>query len=224
MASNISLLIYNLTTWIFPLIFTIVLHEVAHGFVAYQLGDNTAKRAGRLTLNPLNHIDLYGTILLPAFLLLIQAPVLFGWAKPVPVNFNALDKPKRDMGLVALAGPIANFLIAIMFALFGHLILRVLPVNTSLSVWVIDNIRNGIGLSLVIGIFNLFPVLPLDGGRIVASLLPEPYSSSYQKTERYGFIILMSLLFLLPLIGINPLQLFIQTLYPYFAKTVSIFL
>ena len=111
----LSEIIYNLTTWIFPLLLTIVLHEVAHGVVAYQFGDSTAKRAGRLTLNPLDHIDLYGTIIIPAFLLIVQAPVLFGWAKPVPVNFNALNNPKRDMGIVALAGPVANFVLAILF-------------------------------------------------------------------------------------------------------------
>ena len=164
----LSEIIYNLTTWIFPLLLTIVLHEVAHGVVAYQFGDSTAKRAGRLTLNPLDHIDLYGTIIIPAFLLIVQAPVLFGWAKPVPVNFNALNNPKRDMGIVALAGPVANFVLAILFAVIGKFLLMMLPDGLALTRWVFDNMRNGIGLSLIIGIFNLLPILPLDGGRIVA--------------------------------------------------------
>lgn len=221
---DIASIIYTLTTWIFPLLLTIVLHEVAHGVVAYQLGDKTAKRAGRLTLNPLDHVDLYGTIIIPIFLLVIHAPILFGWAKPVPVNFNALNRPKRDMGIVALAGPVANFVLAILFALVGRLLLMILPTDAPLTLWVIDNMRNGISLSLVIGIFNLIPILPLDGGRIVASLLPEPYSQKYQESERYGFMILLGLLFFFPLIGINPIQWFIGTLYPYFARMVNIFL
>ena len=220
----LSEIIYNLTTWIFPLLLTIVLHEVAHGVVAYQFGDSTAKRAGRLTLNPLDHIDLYGTIIIPAFLLIVQAPVLFGWAKPVPVNFNALNNPKRDMGIVALAGPVANFVLAILFAVIGKFFLMLLPDGLALTRWVFDNMRNGIGLSLIIGIFNLLPILPLDGGRIVASLLPMRYSEIYQRSEPYGFMILLGLLFILPLIGINPIQWFIGTLYPYFAGMVEIFL
>ena len=220
----LSEIIYNLSTWIFPLLLTIVLHEVAHGVVAYQFGDSTAKRAGRLTLNPLDHIDLYGTIIIPAFLLIVQAPVLFGWAKPVPVNFNALNNPKRDMGIVALAGPVANFVLAILFAVIGKFFLMLLPDGLALTRWVFDNMRNGIGLSLIIGIFNLLPILPLDGGRIVASLLPMRYSEIYQRSEPYGFMILLGLLFILPLIGINPIQWFIGTLYPYFAGMVEIFL
>lgn len=221
---NVVGIIYNLTTWIFPLLFTIVLHEVAHGVVAYQFGDYTAKRAGRLTLNPLDHVDLYGTIIIPAFLLILQAPLLFGWAKPVPVNFNALNNPKRDMGLVALAGPVANFVIAILFAVIGKTLLLILPENIPLSHWIFDNMINGIQLSLIIGIFNLFPILPLDGGRIVVSLLPEPYSQKYQESERYGFMILLGLLFIFPVIGINPIRWFIETLYPYFIRMVNIFL
>ncbi len=220
----LSEIIYNLTTWIFPLLLTIVLHEVAHGVVAYQFGDSTAKRAGRLTLNPLDHIDLYGTIIIPAFLLIVQAPILFGWAKPVPVNFNALNNPKRDMGIVALAGPVANFVLAILFAVIGKFLLMMLPDGIPLTRWVFDNMRNGIGLSLIIGIFNLLPILPLDGGRIVASVLPTRYSEIYQRSEPYGFMILLGLLFILPLIGINPIQWFIGTLYPYFAGMVEIFL
>ncbi len=221
---DISLIIYNLTTWVFPLVFTIVLHEVAHGFVAYQLGDPTAKRAGRLTLNPINHVDPIGTIVMPAILLIFQSPFLFGWAKPVPVNFNALNNPKRDMGLVALAGPIANFVIAILFAIIGKFLLMIIPVGSPIFRWVADNMSNGIMLSLIIGIFNLFPVLPLDGGRIVASILPDKYSREYQKTEQYGFMILMGLVFLLPTIGINPLAWFVKTLLPYFQRMIDIFL
>ncbi len=220
---DMGITIYTVTTWIFPLIFTIVLHEVAHGFVAYQLGDSTAKRAGRLTLNPIKHIDPIGTIAMPIILLLIHSPVMFGWAKPVPVNFNALENPKRDMGIVALAGPIANFVIAILFAVIGKLLLIVIPAGTTLHIWVDNNMVNGIFLSLVIGIFNLFPVLPLDGGRIVASILPRRYSLAYQKTEQYGFMILIGLIMILPMFGIYPISWFVSTLLPYFMNMINIF-
>ncbi len=220
---DIATTIYTVTTWIFPLMFTIVLHEVAHGFVAYQLGDTTAKRAGRLTLNPINHIDPVGTIAMPIILLLIHSPIMFGWAKPVPVNFNALDNPKRDMGIVALAGPVANFVIAILFAIVGKFLLMVLPTDSAIAIWIYDNMVNGILISLVIGIFNLFPVLPLDGGRIIVSILPQKYSQEFQKTERYGFLVLIGLIFILPSFGIQPISWFIYTLLPYFLDMIAMF-
>lgn len=217
-------MIYTITTWVLPLLLTIILHEVAHGFVALQLGDTTAKRAGRLTLNPLTHIDILGTLVMPIVLIVAQAPVLFGWAKPVPVNFSALQNPKRDMGLVALAGPVSNFVLAILFVLLARVAVAVLPSESPILTWILLNVYNGVSLSLIIGIFNLFPVLPLDGGRILVSLLPEPYSSKYQETEQDGFLILMGLLFVLPMMGINVISLFVGTLLPFFQRMVNLFM
>ena len=158
---ELSVSVYSLTTWILPLMVTIILHEIAHGYMAMLLGDKTAYNAGRLTLNPINHIDPVGTIILPIILMLTQAPILFGWAKPVPVNFYGLNKPKRDMGLVAFAGPATNFILAIIFALCIRLCMYVLPLNLGVSVWIIENLKNGIIISLAIGIFNLFNIFEL---------------------------------------------------------------
>ncbi len=214
-------IIYTLTTWVLPLLLSLILHEVAHGFIALKLGDKTALRAGRLTLNPFDHIDLVGTVLLPLLLLAIQAPVLFGWAKPVPVDFNALHHPKRDMGLVALAGPVTNFLLAIGFVIFARLILPFVAVDSFIGIWIAQNVYNGVLLSVVLGIFNLFPILPLDGGRVLASLLPRRLSGKYQETEKYGFMLLLLLIFILPFFGINVLGWFINTLFPLFMKIIG---
>lgn len=216
--------VYSVTTWIIPLMFAIILHEIAHGYVAMLLGDRTAKNAGRLTLNPVSHIDPVGTIALPIILMLTSAPVLFGWAKPVPVNYYGLNNPKRDMGIVALAGPATNFILAIIFAIIIHIFSYILPSDSHIAQWIFKNLINGINISLALGVFNLFPVLPLDGGRIVTALLPEPYSSRWQETERYGFTILMGLLIVLPIIGIDILHWFMKTLLPYFYQMISIFL
>lgn len=221
--SSVNNMIYTLTTWALPLLLTMILHEVAHGYVASKLGDKTAERAGRLTLNPFEHIDIIGTVVMPLFLLAINAPFLFGWAKPVPVSFNSLNKPKRDMGLVALAGPLTNFILAIAFVLFARIVLPFVPDNSFLNIWLTDNIRNGIILSVVIGIFNLFPVLPLDGGRVLASLLPNEISKKYQETEKYGFMILMFLIFIMPMLGFNIIGWFINTLFPYMMGLISLF-
>lgn len=216
MNMNPSELIYMLTTWVIPLLLCMIIHEVAHGYVAMKLGDMTAKRAGRLTLNPKEHIDLMGSIIVPGLLLLVQSPVLFGWAKPVPVDFNNLKKPKRDMGIVAFAGPFSNFILAILFLLLGKLFVTVIPFGTPAFYWLIENVRNGVVLSVAIGLFNLIPILPLDGGRVLASLLPAPYSYEYQKTERFGPLILMALIFILPMIGINVIGWILGIFYPLF--------
>ena len=131
--------IYTLTTWIIPLFLCVILHEVAHGYVAYRLGDKTAWLMGRLTLNPEKHIDLIGSILVPIVLLLSGSTFLFGWAKPVPVDFNKLHNPKRDMGLVAVAGPLMNILLAIAFVLIGHIVLWILPAHWMMTKWIIVN-------------------------------------------------------------------------------------
>ena len=216
-------MIYTLTTWIIPLLLCMIIHECAHGFVALKLGDRTALEANRLTLNPLPHIDLIGSILLPGLLFLTHSPFLFGWAKPVPVNFNRLNHPERDMGLVAAAGPLSNLLLAILFVIIARIGAEILPDGSFLN-WFMLNLRNGISLSLIIGIFNLIPILPLDGGRILVSLLPLKYAIKYQSTEKYGFFILIGVILLSQVSGINIIGWFIGTLYPLFAKIVSLFM
>ena len=216
--------IYTLTTWVIPLLLCVILHEIAHGYVALKLGDKTAWLMGRLTLNPAKHIDPVGSVLVPGLLLLSGSKMLFGWAKPVPVDFNRLNHPKRDMGLVALAGPMANVLLAILFVLVGRLILFILPMDSHLTLWLIENIKNGIGLSLVLACFNLLPILPMDGGRVVASLLPKKLSIKYQESEKYGLFILIGVLFLLPAMGIDIVGWFVGTLYPFFARLLNIFM
>ncbi len=216
-------MIFELTTWIIPLILCMVVHEVAHGYMALKLGDRTALEQGRLTLNPIAHIDIIGSLLLPLMLFIAQSPILFGWAKPVPVSVGRLSKPKRDMGLVAIAGPISNLLLAICFALVGKIVLSVLPDSFFIQ-WFAENIGHGIMLSLVIGIFNLLPILPLDGGRILLSLLPLKYAIRYQETEKYGFFILFGVLLLSQVSGISIIGWFIGTLYPFFLNIVSLFI
>lgn len=216
--------IYTLTTWIIPLLLCIILHEVAHGYVAYKLGDKTAWLLGRLNLNPARHFDPIGSALVPGLLWLSGSPILFGWAKPVPVDFNRLNHPKRDMGLVALAGPMANVLLAIAFVLFARLILFVLPHETLLTQWIMENVRNGVSFSLFLACFNLLPILPLDGGRVLSALLPRNLSNKYQESEKYGLFVLIGVLFILPMLGIDVVRWFVGTLYPFFVDILKIFM
>ena len=216
--------IYTLTTWVIPLLLCVILHEIAHGYVAMKLGDKTAWLMGRLTLNPVKHIDPVGSILVPGLLLLSGSHMLFGWAKPVPVDFYRLNHPKRDMGLVALAGPAANVLLAIVFVLILRLILIILPHDLHMTAWLVANLKNGIGLSLVLACFNLLPILPMDGGRVLASLLPKKLSIKYQESEKYGLFILFGVLFILPMLGIDIVGWFMGTLYPFFARLLNIFM
>lgn len=204
---------WEATAFILPFMFTIIMHEIAHGYVAMKLGDRTAYMMGRLTLNPIAHIDLFGSIIFPAILIITGAPFLFGWAKPVPVNFNLLKNPKKDMGLVALAGPLTNILIAVMFAVLLKLSVRFLGIEQT-SQWVFLNLQNGIMVSLFLAAFNLFPVLPLDGGRILMSLLPDKWSYKYGETEKYGFMLLIGLLIFLPAVG-NLLNLNLDVIHIY---------
>jgi Zn-dependent protease len=190
--------IYLITTWAIPVIIAITFHEAAHGFVAHRLGDDTAWRLGRVSLNPVRHIDPFGTILLPGMLLLLGAPVLFGYAKPVPVNFGALRQPRRDTMLVAAAGPATNIALAVIASLAFHIV-GFLPGTA--AEWLADNLRNALILNVMLAVFNLFPLPPLDGGRILVALLPKPAAIAVARLEPFGLLILIGLLIVLPLVG-----------------------
>jgi len=189
---------YDLSVWVLPLVFAITFHEAAHGFVAYHLGDDTAWKLGRVSFNPLRHIDPFGTLILPAMLLFAHSPFLFGYAKPVPVNFGALRNPRIGMILVALAGPATNILLALIAAAAIHL-LPIVPVDY--AQWVVDNIRNAILINVVLAVFNMMPIPPLDGGRVAVGLLPRPLAMPLARLEPFGMLILIGILILLPLAG-----------------------
>jgi len=208
---DITSLGHALSVWLLPIVLAITLHEAAHGWAADRLGDDTARRLGRVSLNPLRHVDPVGTLLLPGFLLAFS-PIVFGWAKPVPVSVGRLGSPKRDMALVAAAGPALNLGLALACA---WLLVPAQGLGGELGAWVSRNLVNGILINLVLGIFNLFPIPPLDGGRIAVGLLPLPLARRWAQLERYGLLILLGLLFLVPLltrqlgIGFSPIAAFV---------------
>tara|TARA_A100001037_G_scaffold234650_1_gene213450 strand:+ start:48 stop:761 length:714 start_codon:yes stop_codon:yes gene_type:complete len=194
---NINDILFLASIWILPVLLAITLHEAAHGWAAWRLGDDTAKRMGRVTFNPIAHVDPLGTIVLPA-ILIFAGGILFGWAKPVPVNFSRLGRPRRDMVLVAAAGPGINIGLAIVSALALHLLPFLGP---SFGEWIGRNLVNSININLLLAIFNMIPLPPLDGGRVAVGILPRPLAYQLARLERYGLFILIGLIFILPLLG-----------------------
>ena len=188
-------LIQRIVVWILPVIFAITVHEVAHGWVAKKYGDNTAFNLGRLTLNPLKHIDLFGTIILPGLLLVTGTGFIFGWAKPVPVDPRNFKRPLQDMAFVALAGPVSNLLMAVFWVLIARLGSSIVVGTEAVSMFLIYSGVAGISINLVLALINLLPIPPLDGSRILTGILPNYWAWQYNRLERYGFIILLLLLY-----------------------------
>lgn len=186
-------LIQRIVVWILPVVFAITVHEVAHGWVAKQYGDKTAFLLGRLTLNPIKHIDLVGTLLLPGLLLLTGTGFIFGWAKPVPVDPRHFKNPRKDMAIVAVAGPVSNLLMALLWALLARI--GVTLNIEAISLPLIYMGVAGISINLVLALLNLLPIPPLDGSRILTGILPYQLAWQYNKLERFGFIIILVLLY-----------------------------
>src|ERR1700710_2197575 len=196
--TSVNISLYDLSVWVLPLIFAITFHEAAHGFVAHRLGDNTAYQLGRVSFNPVKHIDPFGTVILPAILLLSHSPFLFGYAQPVPVNFRNLNHPRLDMVWVALAGPATNILLALAAALAFHG-LGLAPENAAR--WLADNLKNALIINVVLAIFNMLPIPPRAGGRVAVGLLPNVLAYPLSRLEPYGMLVLIGILIILPLAG-----------------------
>ena len=187
------------SVWAIPLLLAVTLHEAAHGWVAWRLGDDTAYRMGRVTFNPFRHIDLFGTVLLPGLLLFFSGGrMAFGFAKPVPVNFSRLGRPRRDMVLVAAAGPGTNLALAVASAALLHAVS--LPDGEARE-WVTRNLINSVWINLLLCVFNMLPLPPLDGGRVAVGLLPRYLAEPLARLERAGIFIILGILFILPWIG-----------------------
>ncbi len=213
-----------ISTWIIPVLISVTMHEAAHGYAANLLGDNTAKKLGRVTLNPFKHIDRFGTVILPLLLILIKSPFIFGWAKPVPVMFHRLKNPLRDMVIVAIAGPLTNIALAIISASILSLMQNLSLLD---NLWLVRTLINFIFINIILAVFNMIPVPPLDGGRVAVGLLPKYFSYQLAKLERYGLFIIVGGLFLLPLLGkeigipLEPIHWFIQHISNFLLTIIS---
>ncbi len=189
-------LIQQVCIWVLPVLFAITLHEAAHAFVAYRCGDTTAKMFGRLSLNPIRHVDPIGTLVLPLLIgVLTQFNFVIGYAKPVPINANQLKNPRRDMALVALAGPTSNLLMALFWAGCFKIATLFHPESSTPALFLLASARAGMLINLVLAFLNLLPLPPLDGSRVVSVLLPTRQAIAYSKIEPYGFFILIGLMF-----------------------------
>jgi Zn-dependent protease len=186
-------ILYLVSVWFIPALLAITLHEAAHGYAAEVFGDDTARRLGRISLNPFRHVDLFGTFLLPGLLLLARAPFLFGFAKPVPVNFGRLNHPRRDMIFVAAAGPAMNLLLALAAAFLYHGV-DLLP--DGVAQWAAHNLVNAIQLNVILAVFNMLPIPPLDGGRVAVGLLPDALAYPLARLERVGIFIILGVMML----------------------------
>ena len=199
MGSDWYAMAFTASIWILPVLFAITLHEAAHGWVAWRLGDDTAHALGRVSFNPLRHIDPFGTVLMPALLLFASGGrMMFGFAKPVPVDFSRLRQPRRDMVLVAAAGPGSNILLAVISALLIH---GTVLFEADAQRWILHNLVNSVWINLLLAVFNMLPLPPLDGGRVAVGLLPPELARQLARIERAGMIIILAALFILPWIG-----------------------
>lgn len=214
---NIEEIVYKIAVWALPVLFAITLHEVAHGWVANKLGDGTAKMLGRLTLNPIKHIDPVGTIAMPLIMLVLQTGFLFGWAKPVPVNMRNLKNPRRDMAIVAIAGPLANLAMAFFWALVMKIAISTLG-DSGVGQGLKAMGEAGIIINLILFVFNLLPIPPLDGGRILSHFVPPTVSDMLDKLEPYGFFIVIGLLYF------GVLNTILSPIISFFMKTIGILL
>ncbi len=190
--SSIPDIAYTIAVWAAPILFAITLHEAAHGWVANKLGDPTAKNLGRITINPIKHIDPVGTVVVPLFLAMVS-PFVLGWAKPVPIQPRYFKSPLLDMALVAVAGPVSNFFMACFWAMFIQLVYMSLE-HSHLLTFLAEMGKNGIIINIVLMVLNLLPIPPLDGGRVVAGVLPPKLAMPFMQLERFGMVIILILL------------------------------
>ena len=216
---------YTTSTWIIPVLISISMHEAAHGYVANLLGDDTAKKLGRVTLNPFKHIDRFGTVILPILLIVIKSPFIFGWAKPIPVKFYRLNNPLRDMVFVAIAGPVTNIILALIAASILSTMHNFGLLNNP---WFVRTLANFFFINIILAVFNMIPIPPLDGGRVAVGLLPKYLSYQLAKLERYGFFIIIAALFILPLLGkqigipLEPIHWFIQSISSFLINIIAV--
>lgn len=191
---NIDNIIYTVAVWAIPVLFAITVHEVAHGWVANRLGDGTARMLGRLTLNPFKHIDPVGTVIVPLAMVVLSTGFVFGWAKPIPVNTRNLQHPRKDMAIVAIAGPLANLLMAIFWVFVFKLSTSIIS-DVNIAKGVMEMGKAGVIINIVLFVFNLLPIPPLDGGRVLSGFVPATVSDMLDKIEPYGFFIVIGLLY-----------------------------
>ncbi len=211
---NIDNIIYNIAVWSLPVLFAITIHEVAHGWMASKLGDNTAKMLGRLTLNPFKHIDPIGTVVVPLAMVLLQTGFVFGWAKPVPVNMRNLNSPKKDMAIVAAAGPVSNLIMAVFWVFIFKLGASVIT-DPNIAKGIMAMGQAGIIINLILFIFNLLPIPPLDGSKVLSGVVPSSVSVIMDKIEPYGLFIVIGLLYF------GVLNAIISPALDFFLKTIG---